>query len=265
MERASFLLTDSAGIWYDMHERETQPEDRNIHSFLCLFSEKLIPKIIKDKLWNQYNGCHHAQLGEPGKPVPVNQYVQKLEEYQLRCLDEDGERMISNQIKKMKFVNSLISALKEKVRPLVDWGMHFDEIVSIAEKIQTTTKLSTPQQPLHKQEQLRQWSQGKPMQFQKSDYKLPPNMAAAQKKGPPHPVAKNSINFGHFSNAKKDNNKHKTFGQQTPERDQLAKEGKCFLCKKPDHMAKDCPTRKVSYSYQQVNRKPMYKVKTASL
>ena len=36
LERASCLLTDSAGIWYDMYERETEPEDRNIHSFLCL-------------------------------------------------------------------------------------------------------------------------------------------------------------------------------------------------------------------------------------
>ena len=36
LDRASFLLTDSAGIWYNMYERETEPEDRNIHSFLCL-------------------------------------------------------------------------------------------------------------------------------------------------------------------------------------------------------------------------------------
>ena len=103
------------------------------------------------------------------------------------------------------------------------------------------------------------------MQFQKSDYKLPLNVAAVQKQGPPHPGAKNSINFGYFPNAKKDNSKYKTFGQQNPARDQLAKEGKCFLSKKPDHMARDCSTRKVSSSYEHVNRKPMYKVKTASL
>ena len=101
--------------------------------------------ISKDELCNQYNGCQHVQLGKSGKPTPVNQYVQKLEEYQLTCLDEDGERMISNQIKKIKLVNGLIPALKEKVRPLVDWGMHFDEIVCIAEKIQGTTKLTTLQ------------------------------------------------------------------------------------------------------------------------
>ena len=53
--------------------------------------------------------------------------------------------MSSKHIKKMKFENGLIPALKKKVRPLVDWGMHFDEIVSIAEKIQTTTKLITAQ------------------------------------------------------------------------------------------------------------------------
>ena len=95
------------------------------------------------------------------------------------------------------------------------------------------------------------------MQFQKSDYKLPPNMAAAQKKGPLYSRAENSLNCGHFPNSKEDNNKYKTFGQPNPERDQLAKEGTCFLCKKPGHVARECPTRKVSSSYQQVNRKRM--------
>ena len=71
MERASFLLTDSAGIWLEMYERETEPGDRNIHSFSCLLREKLIPKIRKDDLWNQYNGCHHAQLGEIRKRALV--------------------------------------------------------------------------------------------------------------------------------------------------------------------------------------------------
>ena len=87
-----------------------------------------------------------------------------------------------NQIKKMTFVNGLIPVLNEKVRQLVDCGMHFDEIVSIAEMIQTTSKLSTPQQPAHKEKQFSQWSQGKPMQLQKSDYKLPPIVAATQTK-----------------------------------------------------------------------------------
>ena len=61
--------------------------------------------------------------------------------------------MIRKGIKNMKFVNALIPALEDKVRLPVDWGMHFDKIVSIAEKIQTTTTLTTPQRPLHKQKQ----------------------------------------------------------------------------------------------------------------
>ena len=145
MGRASFLLTDSARFLYDMYERETEPEVRNIHCFSCLLREKLIPKIRKDELWNKYNGRHHAQLGEAGKPAPVNQYAQNLVEYQVRCLDEDGETMISNQIKEIKLMNGLIPALKVNVRPIGDWGMHLDEIVSIVEKIQTTSKLTTPQ------------------------------------------------------------------------------------------------------------------------
>ena len=143
-----------------MYEQETQPEVRNIHSFLCLLREKLIPKIRKDDLWNQYNGCHHAQLGEIRKRALVKPDAQKLYESQRRWVDQNGESILIHQIKQMKFVNDLIPAWEEKVRPLVDWGMHFDEIVSIAEKILTTTELSTPQQPPHKQKQFRPWSQG---------------------------------------------------------------------------------------------------------
>ena len=39
--------------------------------------------------------------------------------------------------------------------------MPFDEIVSIAEKIETTTKLTTPQYTVQEQKIFRQWSQGK--------------------------------------------------------------------------------------------------------
>ena len=158
LDRASFLLIDNAEIWYDEYQREPQPKNRNTYSFLCLLRNKLIPTISKDVLWNQYNSCHHAQLGEPGKLAPVNQYAQKLEEYRMRCIDTDGEKMVSLQAMKMKFVDGLIPLLREKVRPLIDWDMPFDEIVSIAEKIQTTTRLTAPQQPMQKQKQFRQWS-----------------------------------------------------------------------------------------------------------
>ena len=73
------------------------------------------------------------------------------------------------------------------------------------------------------------------------------------------------MNVGHFPNATKDQTKYKIFDQQNPERDQLAKEGKCLLCKKPGHMTRDCPTRKISSSYQKVNTKSIYDVTTASL
>ena len=142
--------------------------------------------------------------------------------------------------------------------------MPFDLIVSIAEQIQTTNKLTPPEQLPHKQKQFKQWSQGQPMQFTKSDYKLPPNKPATKQRGPPHPEAKHSVNFGHFPNASKDKTKYETFGQQNAVNDQLAKAGKCFLYKKPGHMARDCARSKVRSSYEQVNRKPMYKVTTAS-
>ena len=68
----------------------------------------------------------------------------------MRCLDGDGEKMVSLQSMNMKFVDGLIPLLREKVTPLIDWDMPFDEIVSIAEQILTTTNLTVPQQLVQK-------------------------------------------------------------------------------------------------------------------
>ena len=62
------------------------------------------------------------------------------------------------------------------------------------------------------------------MQFTKSDCKAPPNIEAATKQGAPHPAAKNSINFGHFPNAKPDETNYKQYGTTTEkERNNLPK------------------------------------------
>ena len=70
------------------------------------------------------------------------------------------------------------------------------------------------------------------MQFTKSDWKAPSNIEAAKKKGAPHPGAENSIKFGYFRNAIPDKTNYKQYGTTTDkEKEQLAKEGKCFVCK----------------------------------
>ena len=53
------------------------------------------------------------------------------------------------------------------------------------------------------------------MQFTELDWKAPPNIEAAKKKGAPHPGAKNSINFGHFPNARPDKTNYKQYGSTT--------------------------------------------------
>ena len=85
---------------------------------------------------------------------------------------------------KVKFVDSLLPWIRDNVRPMVDWDMKFDAIVGIAEKIQTTSKPGGTHSgpPPRKPYSDKQWSAGKPMQLTKSDWKAPPNIAAAKKK-----------------------------------------------------------------------------------
>lgn len=60
-----------------------------------------------------------------------------------------------------------------------------------------------------------------PLEFTKADYRLPTNVAPAQEREVPDPVAKNSVNCGKFPHARKDKEKKNTFGQQRIHRDQL--------------------------------------------
>ena len=117
LERASFLMTGSAGVWYHNVVDAIRRKNRNIHGLVCFLRYKLIPKISQDVLWKQYLVYQHAQLGIN---VPVNQYAQQLEQYQIRCLDNKGKPMISNHILKVKFVDGLLPWIRDKVRPILD-------------------------------------------------------------------------------------------------------------------------------------------------
>ena len=121
--------------------------------------------------------------------------------------------MISNHVRKVKFVDGLLPWIRDKVRPMLDWNMKFDTIVGIAEKIQTTSKPGGTHSgpPLRKPNPDKQWSAGKPIQCTKSDCKAPPNIEAAKKKGAPYPAAKNSIHFRYLLNAKPDKTSYKQY------------------------------------------------------
>ena len=110
-------MTGSAGVWYNNFVDTTRRKNRNIHVLLCFVRCKLIPKISQDVIWKQYLGYHHAQLGIS---VPVNQYPQGLEQYQISCLHYEGEPMTSNHALKVKFVDCLLPWIRDKVRSMVD-------------------------------------------------------------------------------------------------------------------------------------------------
>ena len=117
VERASFLMTGSAGMWYNNFVDTTTRKNRHIHGSLCFLRCKLIPKISQNMLEKQYLEYHHAQLGIN---VPLNLYAQGQEQYQIRCLDNEAKPNISNHVLKVKFVDGLLLWIREKVRPMVD-------------------------------------------------------------------------------------------------------------------------------------------------
>ena len=117
LERASFLMTGSARVWYNNIVDPSRRKDRNIHAFLCFLRLKLIAKISQDVLWKQYLRYHLAQLGIN---VAVNQYARGLEQYHIRCIDNEDKAMISNHVHRVKFVDGLLPWIRDTVRAMVD-------------------------------------------------------------------------------------------------------------------------------------------------
>src|SRR5438445_5285853 len=83
------------------------------------------------------------------------------------------------------------------------------------------------------------------MECTKSNYKLPTKVLENTKKVA-HVKGGPGGTYGHFPNARKDQTKYKSIGDR--EKEQLAKEGKCFYCKKAGVNARNCPS-KVSSAY----------------
>ena len=223
---------------------------------MLILRKKLISSTAKETLWKQYLGCHQGQFGPQ---ATVNEYALVLEEYQMRCTDNKGKPMITDHALKIKFIEGLLPYLKQSIKPHINYDMSLEELVTVAEKHASTLKSNQPRPTTHqgpqkpwKRPQDKQWSAGKPMEFQKSSYQLPKKVQenaakVANKKGGPGGT------FGHFPNAnKRDKTNYISFG----EREKLKQEGKCYHCKRTGHMANVCPNRKVSTASQQIKDKP---------
>jgi len=172
---ASFQFTGMAARWLKDYNEKTKSTKRNIHGFMVFLRKKIIPSTAREELWKRYEGCHQAQFGQDS---PVNTFAQHLQDYQLRCRDNKGKALISDHELKMKFVNGLISLIKQQVKLAINWDMSFEQIVNKAEQVQATMKqtykpLQIPNQNRKPNPPTRQWSAEKPMEFIKSDYKFP--------------------------------------------------------------------------------------------
>jgi len=128
----------------------------------------------------------------------------------------------------MKFVNGLISLIKQQVKLAINWNMSFKQIVNKAEQVQATLKQThKPPQILNQNRKPnKEWSAGKPMEFVKSNYKF---LAKKKKIAAPAAKAKRGPGglYGNFPTARKrkdDMANVLSFG----EREKLKQEGKCY-------------------------------------
>ena len=72
------------------------------------------------------------------------------------------------------------------------------------------------------------------------------------------------MNVVHFLNAGPDEANYKQYSTTTDkEKEQLVKEGKCFLCKQSGHLARECLKKKISSNTMQVRYRPALKIKSA--
>src|SRR5437868_3647659 len=98
---------------------------------MLILRSELVLSTSPEILWKKYHGCHQGDM-------LVNQYVQTLQEFMIKCKDLDRKDMISLMALKYKLVEGLQPGLKLSVKPHVDYCKSFEDILVLIEKHQGT-------------------------------------------------------------------------------------------------------------------------------
>jgi len=109
LERVSFQFTGMDVTWVKNYSEETIPRKRNRHGFMVFLRRKIILSTAREVVWKRYEGYHQEQFVQH---IPINTFAQQLQDYQLRCRDNQGKALISDHAIKMKFVSGLTSLIK---------------------------------------------------------------------------------------------------------------------------------------------------------
>jgi len=220
----------SAMIWLGWHlEREAKilnasyrknPETKNniVPEFLKVLRKFCVPFISDNKLWTEFQAIRQTQNG---RTKPIQQVANKIKQLQI-LLPKISDWQCYNPL-----LEPMDPALLQEVRANINDEMEWDDLIEFCSKHDLGIHKHTSIKKDHKSKN------GQKMRNQNhtpqaSSNPAPSNMSWTKSKPYTRP-----------------SNMSSKFKKLTPaEKEELAKKGGCFYCRKTSHNAVNCPLKK---------------------
>jgi len=141
-----FKLQGSALTTYN-HHLIKEKDKASFFSFMLVLREFLITSTSKDLLWKEWEA---TLPHKDGRHMSIKTFANWLEELQIKLIDKDGKQIISEEVKRRKFLNNLRDYIETTLVPQILDSWIFNNLVKKVESYQAARKhgrISTTPKP----------------------------------------------------------------------------------------------------------------------
>jgi len=211
-------LEGEAKILHASYRKNPETKNNTVPEFLKVLRKFCVPFISDDKLWIGFQAIRQTQNG---RTKPIHQVANKIKQQQI-LLPKINDWQCYNQL-----LEAMDPALLQEVRANINDEMEWDDLIECCSKHDSV---------IHKHTSIKKDYKSKNGQKMRQQIHTP------QASSNPAPTNTSWTKPKAFTRPSKTSSKFKKLTQA--EKEELAKKGGCFYCRKTGYNAVNCPLKK---------------------
>jgi len=218
MIRLGWHLEGEAKILHASYRKNPETKNNTVPEFLKVLRKFCVPFISDDKLWTEFQAIRQTQNS---RTKPIQQVANKINQLQI-LLPKISDWQCYNQL-----LEAMDPALLQEVGANINDEMDWDDLIEFCSKHDLGIHKHTSIKKDHKS---------------KNGQKMRQQNHTPQASSNPAPTNTSWTKPKPFT---RPSNMSSKFKKLTPaEKEELAKKGRCFYCRKTSHNAVNCPLKK---------------------